>query len=58
MINDTTLAVIAVVAAVGLLGLVVIETINMPQQEQQAFARGCQNGSSAFFKSKGGCFHP
>jgi hypothetical protein len=34
MVNDTTLAIVAIVAAVGLLGLVVVESINIPQQQQ------------------------
>ena len=58
MVNDTTLAIVAIVAALGLLGLVLVETMNMPQQQQQAFARGCANGTNAFFKSSGACFHP
>ncbi|MFL6469217.1 MAG: hypothetical protein ACJ71H_00030, partial [Nitrososphaeraceae archaeon] len=59
MVNDITLAIVAIVAAVGLLGVVVVETINMPQQQQpQAYAAGCVNGSHAFFQSKGSCFHP
>ena len=53
MVNDTTLAVVAIVAAIGLLGLVVVETINMPQQ-QQAFARGCFG--AGFNASQGRCF--
>ena len=44
MINDTTLTIIAIVAALGLLGVVVMESTIIPQQQQQAFARGCESG--------------
>jgi hypothetical protein len=54
MVNDTTIAIVAIVAAMGLLGLLVTETMNMPQQ---AFARGCGNGTNPFFKSRGHCFY-
>jgi hypothetical protein len=52
--KETTLAIIAIVAALGLLGVVVVETVNMPKQ-QQAYAAGCTNGK-AFNASKGRCF--
>jgi hypothetical protein len=42
MVNDITIAIVAIVAALGLLGLVIVESVNMPKQ-QQAFARGCNN---------------
>jgi hypothetical protein len=60
MVDKTILAIVAIAAVMGLLGLVVVESINIPQQQQnqQAFAAGCQNGSHAFFQSKGNCFHP
>jgi hypothetical protein len=58
MVNDTTLAIVAIVGVLGLLGLVLVETANMPQQQPQAYAAGCVNGSHAFFQSKGSCFHP
>jgi hypothetical protein len=56
MVNDTTLAIVAIAAVLGLLGLVVVETINV---QQQAEAKGCENGravSRAFNASKGRCF--
>jgi len=42
MSQETTLAIIAIVAALGLLVIIVVESINIPQQ--QADARGCNNG--------------
>ena len=55
--NDTTFVVIAIVAALALLGVVAITLVTIPLH-QQAEAAGCQNGSHAFFASKGSCFHP
>jgi hypothetical protein len=55
MVNDTTLAIIAIIAALGLLGLVVVETVNMPQQ-QQAFGAGFPGTTPAINASKGRCF--
>jgi hypothetical protein len=54
MVNDTTLAIVAIATVLGLLGLVVVETMSV-QQQQQAFARGC-NTSIAFNASRGRCF--
>jgi hypothetical protein len=48
------LAIVAIAAAVGLLGLVVVETVNIPQQEQ-ALAKGCFG--PGFNASQGRCFH-
>jgi len=61
MINDTTLAIIAIVAAVGLLGIVVVESVNIPQQ-QQAQAKGQPPGRGCEFTpggnaSKTRCVH-
>jgi hypothetical protein len=55
MVNDTTLAIVAIATVLGLLGLVVVETMSVQQQQQQAFARGC-NTSIAFNASRGRCF--
>jgi hypothetical protein len=50
--NDTTFVVIAIVAALAL--LVAITLVTIPLQ-QQAEARGCNNGR-AFNASQGRCF--
>jgi hypothetical protein len=55
MINYTTLAIVAIVAALGLLGALAIEALILPQQQQQAYAAGCNNGR-AFNASQGRCF--
>jgi hypothetical protein len=60
MVGDTTIAILAIVAALGLLGLVMMESSIIPQQQQQAFAAGCENGLPSsgvgFNASKGRCF--
>jgi hypothetical protein len=47
MIKGTTLAIMAIVVALGLLGVVVMESTIIPQQQQQAFAAGCERGFGA-----------
>jgi hypothetical protein len=60
MSKETTLAIVAIIAAVGLLGIVVVESINIPQQQQAQAAqppgRGCEftPGGNA---SKTRCVH-
>jgi hypothetical protein len=53
--TTTTLTIAAIVAAIGLVGVLAIETLILPQQQQQAYAAGCKS-SLAFNASKGRCF--
>jgi hypothetical protein len=53
---DTSIAVVAIVAALAVLGIVVVMAAVTIPLHQQAEAAGCQNGSHAFFQSRGNCF--
>jgi uncharacterized membrane protein len=52
------MTIIAIVAALAVLGIVVVMVAVTIPLHQQAEAAGCQNGSHAFFQSRGNCFHP
>jgi hypothetical protein len=54
--TTTTLTIAAIVAAIGLVGVLAIETLILPQQQQQAYAVGCRT-SIAVNASKGRCIH-
>jgi len=56
--TNVSIAIIAIVAALGVLGIVLVMVAVTIPLHQQAEAAGCQNGSHAFFQSKGNCFHP
>jgi ABC-type lipoprotein release transport system permease subunit len=56
--RNASIAIIAIVAALGVLGVVVLMVAVTISLQQQAEAAGCQNGSHAFFQSRGNCFHP
>jgi hypothetical protein len=56
--RNVSIAIIAIVAALAVLGIVVVMVAVTIPLHQQAEAAGCQNGSHAFFQSKGSCFHP
>ena len=56
--RNVSIAIIAIVAAVAVLGIVLVMVAVTIPLHQQAEAAGCQNGSHAFFQSKGNCFHP
>jgi len=58
MVSNTTFTMLGIVAAMGLLVLIVVESINMPEQQQQAFAKGCPltlRGQRAIDASQGRC---
>ena len=55
--RETPLAIFAIVAALGILGVIAVESIIMMQQQQQAYAAGCNIGR-AFNASQGRCYHP
>ena len=58
MKRESQLAIFAVIAALGVLFVIAVESISMMQQQQQAYAAGCVNGTKPFFHSGGNCFHP
>ncbi len=55
--TTTSIAIIAIVAALGLFGVVVV-TVAVTIPLQQAEARGCAGGGTAFNTSQGRCFRP
>ena len=55
MKRESQLAIFAIVAALGVLGVIAVESISMMQQQQEAYAAGCNNGI-AFNASQGRCF--
>jgi hypothetical protein len=56
--RNVSIAIITIVAVLAVLGIVVVMVAVTIPLHQQAEAAGCQNGSHAFFQSKGNCFHP
>ena len=63
MSKEITLAIFAIVAALGLVGVLAIETLILPQQQQQAFAKGQPPGRGCEFTPGGNasklrCVHP
>lgn len=57
MNRESQLAIFAVIAALGVLYVIAVESISIMQQQQQAYAAGCNIGI-AFNASQGRCFHP
>ena len=57
MNRESQLEIFAVIAALGVLYVIAVESISMMQQQQQAYAAGCNIGI-AFNASQGRCFHP
>jgi hypothetical protein len=55
MKRESQLAIFAVITALGVLSVIAVESISIMQQQQEAYAAGCNNGI-AFNASQGRCF--
>jgi hypothetical protein len=55
MKRESQLAIFAVIAALGVLFVIAVESISIMQQQQEAYAAGCNNGI-VFNASQGRCF--